>query len=87
MYFYVFNPFFNKYFASENKSNKKGDLDRGLIGVLKKKEKDLVSPSIFEDPLTSGELDCALKKLNKRKSPGPDKIHNEMLQNLGEKGK
>ena len=46
-----------------------------------------MSPSIFEDPLTSGELECALKKLLKRKSPGPDKLHNEMLQNLGGKGK
>ena len=47
----------------------------------------MMSPSIFEDPLTSGELECALKKLLKRKSPGPDKLHNEMLQNLGGKGK
>ena len=46
-----------------------------------------MSPSIFEDPLTLGELDSALSKLKMRKSPGPDKIHNEMLQNLDEKGK
>ena len=78
---------FNKHFASVNKGSKKDDLDRGLIGVLKAKEKDLMSPTTFEDFLTKGELEGAIKKLKKHKSPGPDKIHNEMLQNLGENGK
>ena len=36
--------------------------------------------------LTSEELSTALRQLKKGKSPGPDKIHNEMLQNLGSKG-
>ena len=70
-----------------NKSSKKDVLDRGLLDVLKGKEKDLMSPSIFQDFLTKGELEGAIKKLKKRKSPGPDKVHNEMLQNLGEKGR
>ena len=78
---------FNRHFASVNKSSKKDDLDRGLLSVLKEKEKDLMSPTIFQDFLTSGELEGAMTKLKKRKSPGPDKVHNEMLQNLGEKGK
>ena len=78
---------FNKHFASVNKSSKKDVLDRGLLDVLKGKEKDLMSPSIFQDFLTKGELEGAIKKLKKRKSPGPDKVHNEMLQNLGEKGR
>ena len=55
--------------------------------MLKQEEKEMMTPSIFEDPLTLGELDSALNKLKMRKSPGPDKIHNEMLCNLGEKGK
>ena len=78
---------FNKYFASVNKSSRKEDIDHGLLNVLKKKEKDLMSPSIFEDALTLGELESAMKKLKKGKSPGPDKVHNEMIQNLGDKGK
>ena len=78
---------FNKYFASVNKSSKKDSLDKGLQSILKEKEKDLMSPSIFQDLLTESELDSAIKKLKKRKSPGPDKVHNEMLINLGKKGK
>ena len=46
-----------------------------------------MAPSIFQDFLTKGELEVELKKLKKKKSPGPDKVHNEMLQNLGEKAK
>ena len=46
-----------------------------------------MSPSIFQDDLTESELDTAIKKLKKRKSPGPDKVHNEMLTNLGRNGK
>ena len=40
---------FNKYFASVNKSGKKSTLDKGLLSVLKEKEKDLMTPSIFHD--------------------------------------
>ena len=78
---------FNKFFASVNKSSKKSDLDRNLINLLKDKEKDLMTPSIFQDLITKGELDGAIRKLKKKKSPGPDKIHNEMIQNLGDKAK
>ena len=45
-----------------------------------------MTPSIFDDPLTSRELNIAVRQLKKGKSPGPDKIHYEMLQNLGSKG-
>ena len=41
----------------------------------------------FEEELTLTELNKALKKLKPRKSPGPDKIHNEMLTHLGLPGK
>ena len=37
----------------------------------------------MEDPITLKELKKARKKLKLRKSPGPDDITNEMLQNLG----
>ena len=78
---------FNKHFASVNKSNKKDNLDKGLKSALKDKERDLMSPSIFQDQVTEMELDKAIKKLKKKKAPGPDKVHNEMLINLGKLGK
>ena len=37
--------------------------------------------------ITAGELEKALHALKSRKSPGPDKVHNEMLKRLGPKGK
>ena len=79
--------FFNKYFASVNKSSKKDNLDKGLKNILKNKEKEPNFQSIFEENLTENELNNAIKKLNKKKSPGPDKVHNEMLINLGREGK
>ena len=42
-----------------------------------------MTPSIFQDFLTKGELNKAIKGLKKRKSPGL----NEMIQHLGEKAK
>ena len=41
----------------------------------------------FEVEFTLFELNKALKKLKKRKAAGQDKLHNEMLQNLGDTGK
>ena len=58
---------FNKYFASVNK---KKDLDIGLNSVLKSKEKDRMSPAIFQEPLTESELNSAIKKLKRRKAQG-----------------
>ena len=78
---------FNKTFASVSKAAKKTTLDRGLEKVLQEKELKQTSDSTFLEPLTLTELTNSMKKLKKKKAPGPDKIHNEMLLNLGEKGK
>ena len=42
---------------------------------------------LLSDEFTIQELEHALKNLKLKKSPGPDKIHNEMLQHLGRNGK
>ena len=39
------------------------------------------------ESLTMQELQCALKKLKKKKSPGADGITNEMMMHLGYKAK
>ena len=74
----------NKYFASISRADKLNDSDVRLIQDLKAEES---SPTAnikeFEEELTMSELNNALKKLKTRKSPGPDKIHNEMLTHLG----
>jgi len=46
-----------------------------------------VNISLFEEDFNIVELCQALRKLKQKKAPGPDKIHNEMLFNLGTKGK
>ena len=38
-------------------------------------------------PFLPNEMNDVLKNLRDRKSPGPDKISNEMLKNLGDKAK
>ena len=43
--------------------------------------------NLFDDNFTLSELNKAMKKLKTRKSPGPDKIHNEMLTHLGHNAK
>ena len=55
---------------------------------LKAREKGpKVNIILFEEDLTVKELNKALKKLKVRKTPRPDGIHNEMLKQLGTKGK
>ena len=78
---------FNKCFAEISKSGKKTGLDRGLEKALKKKLVKETDESNFIKDFTLAELEKALRKLKKRKSPGPDKVHNEMLLNIGPKGK
>ena len=78
---------FNKVFAEVSKSGKKTDLDRGLEKILKSKLGTDTDDSNFIKEFTLAELEKQLRKLKKRKSPGPDKVHNEMLINLGPRGK
>ena len=42
---------------------------------------------LMNTPFTTKELDCAMISLKLKKSPGPDKIHNEMLLHLGPKSR
>ena len=79
---------FNKYFAAINKSCALTVQDRQDIKSLRLHEKSN-GPSIalFDEIFTLRELDTAMKKLKPRKSPGPDKIHNEMLLQLSMMGK
>ena len=78
----------NKYFSSNNKSRTDKTNDKGLLKELKEREKIKAKPSgIFMDPFTLQELEQALKSLKMKRSPGPDKIHNEMIKHLGTCGK
>ena len=79
----------NKHFASVSKSERKTNLDRGLKKNLKEEERNskYPIPKIFQDDFTLQELEKSMRLLKKKKSPGPDLIHNEMLINLGPKGK
>ena len=78
---------FNKCFASVSKASKKTELDRDIAKVLKEEERKGTDNRLFLDQFTPSELAKTLRKLKKGKSPGPDKIHNEMLLHLGPKGK
>ena len=78
---------FNKFFSSINKLQKDYKNDFPLLKELKLREKIQSNAAALNEEFKIQELETALKKLKKRKSPGPDKIHNEMLQHLGENGK
>ena len=74
--------------ASINKSSKLSDKDKEKLQNLKAQEKaPSVSRELFEVDFTMTELKKVMKKLKKCRSPGPDRIHNEMLINLGPIGK
>jgi len=74
----------NKYFASINKSSKLSDKDKEKLQKLKTQEKAPgVSRQIFEEEFKMTELNKTFKKLKKCRSPGPNRIHNEMLIHLG----
>ena len=79
----------NKYFAKVTKAARKTDLDRGLKKALQEEEKrtNTPVPEIFYSEFTPAELDKAISLLKLRKSPGPDRIHNEMIKNVSLKGK
>ena len=78
----------NKHFANVNKTRTDKIKDKPKLKELKDKERMIAKPpTIFTEKFTMNELESVLKILKKKKSPGPDKIHNEMLQNLGTQGK
>lgn len=78
----------NKFFASTNKSRADRGNDKELLRELKYRERKISETNnIFTDPFTPSELQQALNKLKMKKSPGPDKIHNEMIKHLGPLGK
>ena len=78
----------NKHFANVTKANKLEESDKTLLKNLKLKEKSpKANIQLFEEDFTLAEMNKSLHKLKKRKSPGPDGIHNEMLQHLGNAGK
>ena len=77
----------NKYFASVNRASKRTEEDKEKLQELKSLERRQGENNpMFEKPFTKTELRNALKKLKSRKSPGQDKIHNEMLTKLGDEG-
>lgn len=79
---------FNRYFASVNRASRLTEDDKVRLKNLKEREKaPTANLALFEEKYTMRELRHALKKLRPRKSPGPDKIHNEMLRKLGPKGR
>ena len=78
----------NKHFASISRASALSDKDKDKLQDLKSQEKaPSASLQVFEDSFTLAELNKAMKKLKRRKAPGEDKVHNEMLINLGETGR
>ena len=79
---------FNKHFAAISKASHLTDADKTKIANHKNKEKaPSANQETFEVEFTLFELNKALKKLKKRKAAGQDKLHNEMLLNLGVTGR
>ena len=79
---------FNQHFAKAGAAPEETQLDKGLKKILKEKEAAMYAPiETFEKVFTPKELDNAIDNSKTRKSPGPDKIHNEMIKNLGKDGR
>ena len=79
---------FNKAFARVNKATKRTNLDKALWKLFKKKRSSPTAVTeAFEQDFSEAELRAAMKKLKTHKAPGPDKIKNEMIVNLGPKAK
>lgn len=77
------NTFANHY-AKESNTN----IPLHLQKEVRKEEKDWIRnntevPEAMQHEITMTELQRVIKKLKKKKSPGPDNITNEMLQHLG----
>ena len=78
----------NQHFASISKASALTDKDKEKMQDLKAKERaPSASLQVFEDDFTLAELNKAMKKLKRRKAPGEDKLHNEMLINLDQTGR
>ena len=77
--------YFNKFLANVSKSSRRKHLDKALWNLTKRKQN---SPSCndqpFETDFTFQELNTAIRKGKARKTPGPDKIANEMISHLGQ---
>ena len=54
---------------------------------MKSHQTDQDPPEYMSCPFNTKEFEEALKTLKDKKSPGPDKITNEMLEHLGTKAK
>ena len=76
----------NKHFAKVNHKLKRKQLDTAMTKVLRKQEKKLTANiKLFDTNFTPTEMKSALRKLKNGKTPGPDKITNEMMKNLCDK--
>ena len=79
---------FNKAFSKINKATRRKNLDKAMWKLFKQKKKSPTAViQAFEQDFSEVELSAALKKLKPRKAPGQDNIKNEMIVNLGSKGK
>ena len=80
--------YFNKFLASVSRASRRKNLDKALWKITKTKQN---APSCnnqpFEEDFTLQELNNAIKKSKSGKSPGPDKIANEMIKHLGHRAK
>ena len=75
---------FNKFLASVSKSTRRRNLDNALWKLFKQKQSSPSSSNLpFEKDFTLRELNTAIRKSAPKKAPGPDKIHNEMIANMG----
>ena len=74
----------NRFLAGVSKSKRRKTLDRSLWSLHRKKVK---APGCnnqpFEQEFSMQELNSAIRKAAPRKSPGPDKVTNEMISHLG----
>ena len=50
---------------------------------IKKRFKEQETPDSFSKPFSLNELEKAISNFKSKKSPGPDKVTNEMIQHLG----
>ena len=79
---------FNKAFSRVNKASKRKNLDKALWKLFKQRKRSPTAAiQAFEQDFSAVEFEAALKKLKSRKAPGEDNIKNEMIVNLGTKGK